>query len=72
MDVVTDLPGVRDNDVLLDVCNDRLVISAASDTQKFHKETPLPTGTRKETMTRRMNNGVLVVRFRRFLDRQTA
>ena len=72
IDVVTDLPGVRDSDVVLNVCNDRLVISAASDTQKLHKETRLPAGTHAETMTWRMNNGVLVARFRRLSREQTA
>lgn len=72
IDVVADLPGVRDNDVVLDVCNDRLVISAASDTQKFHKETNLPAGTHAETMTWAMKNGVLVARFRRLAREQTA
>jgi len=71
VDVVMDLPGVRDGDVMLNVCDNRLVISAASDTQKFHEETPLPAGTCAETMTRRINNGVLVVGFRRSLRRQT-
>ena len=72
IDVVADLPGVRDNDVVLDVCNDRLIISAASDTQKFHKETHLPAGTHAETMTWAMRNGVLVARFRRPEREQTA
>lgn len=72
VDVVTDLPGVKDNDVMLNVCNDRLVISAASDAKRFHEETALPTGTCTRTMTSRMNNGVLLVRFRRLLPQQTA
>jgi len=71
VEVVTELPGVRDNDLVLNACDGRLIISAASDTQKFHEETNLPAGTRAETMTRRMNNSVLVVRFRRSPDRQT-
>ena len=65
VDVVADLPGVRDGDVLLNIFDNRLIISAASDTQQFNEETAIPTGARAETMTWRINNGVLVVRFRR-------
>ena len=70
--VVADLPGVRSYDVVLSVVNNRLVISAASDTERFHEETALPPETCTETMTSSMNNGVLVVRFRRLPRRQTA
>jgi len=62
---------VRDDDVLLKIFDNRLTISAASSTQKFHGETVLPTGTRAETMTWRINNGMLVVRFGRLSPRQT-
>ena len=72
VDVVAELPGVKDGDVILSVSDNRLVISAASDTERFHEETALPPGTRTETMTLSMNNGVLVVRFRRLPCRQTA
>ncbi|MCK4340976.1 MAG: Hsp20/alpha crystallin family protein [Phycisphaerae bacterium] len=71
--VVADLPGVKDNnDVMLSICDSRLVISAASNTERFNEEAILPPGTRTETMTSGMNNGVLVVRFRRHSRRKTA
>jgi hypothetical protein len=72
VDVVADLPGVRASDMVLRLGDNCLVISAASDTQRFHEETSLPAGTRTETMTASMNNGVLLVRFRRLPCRQTA
>ncbi len=70
--VVADLPGVMSYDVVLSVVNNRLVISAASDLEKFHEETALPPETCTETMTSSMTNGVLVVRFRRLPYRQIA
>jgi len=72
VDVVADLPGVRDDDVMLRVRDHRLLISAASDTERYHEETALPPGTCTERMTSSMNNGVLLVRFRRLAGRQTA
>jgi hypothetical protein len=72
VDVVGDLPGVRDSDVMLSIRNSRLAISAASDTERFYEEIALPPGTRTETMTASMNNGILRVRFRRHSCRQTA
>jgi hypothetical protein len=65
VDVVAELPGVREEDVLLGVRDGQLVISGASTTGKFHSEAPLPPGVDPDSLTSQLNNGILLVRLKR-------
>ena len=65
VDVVVELPGVREEDMLLDVRGGKLVISGASATGQFREEAPLPSGVDPESLTSQLNNGILLVRLGR-------
>jgi len=65
VDVVVELPGVRQEDVLLDVRDGELVISGASATGQFRNEVPLPPGVDPHSLTSQLNNGMLLVRLKR-------
>ena len=66
VDVIVELPGVREEDVLLAAGGPRtLVISAASDDGQYHEEVSLPADVDVGSATHRLNNGVLLVRLRR-------
>lgn len=65
VDVIADLPGIREEDILLTVAGERkLVISAASDSGKYREEVILPAGIELGSANHRLNNGVLHIRLR--------
>ncbi|NQT54196.1 Hsp20/alpha crystallin family protein [bacterium] len=65
VDVVVELPGVREEDILLDARDGQLVISGASTTGKFHSGAPLPPEVDPDSLTSQLNNGILLVRLKR-------
>ena len=65
VDVVIEVPGVAEEDILLDVCAGRLVISGASASGNFRKEIPLSIEVEPHGLTSRLNNGILLVRMER-------
>ena len=65
VDVVVELPGVSEEDILLDVRGEELVISGASPAGKFREEIPLPPDVDPDSLTSRVNNGILLVKLAR-------
>ena len=60
--VVAELPATREEDILLSVRGGKLAISGASATGKFREEVSLPAEVDPDSLTSRLNNGVLLVR----------
>ena len=66
VDVIVELPGVREEDILMAAEGARkLVVSAASDCGKYREEVALPADVDMASRSHRFNNGVLLVRLPR-------
>jgi len=65
VDVVVEVPGVGEEDLLCDMRSGKLVISGASVSGKFREEVPLPMRVDPQSLTSRVNNGILLVRLER-------
>jgi len=65
VDVVVELPGIREEDVLVAVRGGTLAISGASASDTFREEVLLPAGVDPDSLTVRLKNGVLLVRLQR-------
>ena len=65
VDIVVELPGIRQEDIRLGVDGGRLVISAASANRRFREQASLPVEVDPESLTSRVNNGVLLIRLQR-------
>jgi HSP20 family molecular chaperone IbpA len=61
INVVTELAGVREEDIVLKVAKDRLTLSAQGSEEVYHEEIVLPAEVRIDTMTRTCTNNVLAV-----------
>jgi HSP20 family molecular chaperone IbpA len=61
IDVVADLAGVREEDIVLSVARDRLTLSARGPEERYHEEVVLPAEVRVGTLTKTYTNNVLVV-----------
>jgi len=59
------MPGVKQEDIKLDLKEDILDISAQSGDRKYHKEILLPTKVQAETMTSFYNNGILEIKVKK-------
>ena len=63
--VVAELPGIREEDLELELRDDILVIEAETGEKKYRKEVLLPAAFTAEVMSRACSNGVLQVRFQK-------
>jgi len=63
--VYAEMPGVKQEDIKLDLKEDILDISAQSGDRKYHKEILLPTKVQAETMTSFYNNGILEIKVKK-------
>jgi HSP20 family molecular chaperone IbpA len=61
IDVVADLAGVREEDIVLSVTRDRLTLSAQGPEERYHEEVVLPAEVRVDTLTKTYTNNVLAV-----------
>jgi len=61
IDVVADLAGVREEDIVLSVTRDRLTLSARGPEERYHEEVVLPAEVRVDTLTKTYTNNVLAV-----------
>ena len=69
LDVVVEVPGISEEDLLCGMRSGSLVVSGASVSGKFHEEIPLPTEVDPDSLTTRFNNGILLMRLERSGDR---
>jgi HSP20 family protein len=60
--IYAEMPGVREEDIKLDLKGDILEISAQTEDRKYHKEILLPAKVRPETLTSVYKNGILEVK----------
>jgi len=61
IDVVAELAGVREEDIVLKVAKDRLTLSAQGPEEKYHQEIVLPAEVRVDSFTSTYTNNVLAV-----------
>jgi len=64
--VYTEIPGVNEEDIKLDLKGDILDILAKSGDRKYHKEILLPVKVKSETLISSYKNGILEVKIRKF------
>lgn len=60
--IIAEMPGIEESDLIIELNEDILDISATRNTRKYHKELLLPLKVEKENMKIKYNNGVLEVR----------
>jgi HSP20 family protein len=63
--IVAELPGVKEDEIKLDVEGNILTISADTPTGKYHKEVPLPNPVKTDFIETAYNNGVLEVKLKK-------
>jgi len=63
--VIAEIPGVSEEDIILDLKGDILEISAVGNNRKYHKEVLLPVEVKKETLSHTYKNGILEVRIKK-------
>ena len=63
--VIAEMPGIREEDIKLDLKGDILDILAHSGDKKFHKEVLLPAKGKIENLTSIYKNGILEVRIKK-------
>jgi HSP20 family protein len=63
--VVVEVPGVRDEDVKLEIHDDLLLLSAERGANRYRKEVLLPASFLPAQMTHTCHNGVLEIRLRK-------
>lgn len=61
IDVVADLVGIREEDIVLSVDGDRLILSAHGPEERYQEEIVLPAEVRVDTVTKTYTNNVLAV-----------
>ena len=61
--VIAELPGVVENEVIVEVSGDILTISAEGKLRKYHKEILLPSNVKPKAMTKSFKNGILEITF---------
>jgi len=59
--ICAEMPGVRQEDIQLDLKDDILDLQAENGSRKYHKEILLPAPVRPDTMAFRYNNGILEI-----------
>ena len=64
--VYTEIPGVNEEDIKLNLKGDILDILAKSGDRKYHKEILLPVKVKSETLISSYKNGILEVKIRKF------
>ena len=65
INIYVEIPGVKEEDIKLDLREDILDISAQSGERKYHKEVLLPGKVRAETMNSTYKNGILEVKIKK-------
>jgi HSP20 family protein len=63
--IYSEMPGVNEEDIKLDLKGDILDILAQSGDRKYHKEVLLPAKVKTETLTSSYKNGVLEVKIKK-------
>lgn len=63
--VISEIPGVSEDGISVDLKGDILEISAAGKNRKYRKEVLLPVQVRKETLSYAYKNGILEVRVKK-------
>jgi HSP20 family protein len=66
--IYAEIPGVKEEDIKLDLREDILDISAQSGDRKYHKEVLLPGKVKAETMNSTYKNGILEVRMAKMIN----
>jgi HSP20 family protein len=63
--IYAEIPGVKEEDIKLDLREDILDISAQSGERKYHKEVLLPGKVKAETMNSTYKNGILEIKIKK-------
>ena len=61
--VIAELPGVKEEEVKVELSGDILTISAEGKPRKYHKEILLPSKVKPKAMARSFKNGILEITF---------
>ena len=65
MVIISEMPGIEEADIVVDLKGDILDISAERNNRKYHKELLLPAKMKKENMLKKYNNGILEIRIKK-------
>jgi len=68
VDVVMELLGVQEEDILLKIGKDKLTISANTLNKKYHEEISLPAEVNTQEFTKKYNNNILEVRLEKLTN----
>ncbi|MEN4007038.1 MAG: Hsp20/alpha crystallin family protein [Methanobacterium sp.] len=63
--IIAELPGVEENDINLDLEENKLTISADRPDRKYYKEISLPVPVQADSLKSKYKNGILEVKLRR-------
>lgn len=66
--VMAELPGVKENEINLDIKDNTLTISIDTPERKYYKEVKLPTSVEKDSVESKYRNGVLEIKLRKTED----
>jgi HSP20 family protein len=63
--IIAEMPGIEEADLVIDLKDDMLDISAERNSRKYHKELLLPAKMDKEKMVVKYNNGILEIKIKK-------
>jgi len=63
--VIAEMPGMAENEIVVDLKEDMLEISAVNELRKYHKEILLPVKGNAEELSLSYNNGILEIRIKK-------
>jgi HSP20 family molecular chaperone IbpA len=70
IDIVMELPGVQEEDIVLEIGKDELTVTANTLDKRYDEKISLPAEVNTEEFTRRYNNNILEVRLQKTEDRK--
>ncbi|MEI7663059.1 MAG: Hsp20/alpha crystallin family protein [Bacteroidota bacterium] len=63
--VIAEMPGIEEHDIIIDLKEDILEISAATKTRTYRKELLLPVKVTKQNLRHKFTNGILEIRIKK-------
>jgi len=63
--IIAEMPGIEQNDIIIDLKEDMLEFSANNNNRKYRKELLLPVKVSKENLHHKFTNGILEIRIKK-------
>jgi len=63
--IISEMPGIEQDDIVIDLKEDMLEFSASNKSRKYRKELLLPVKVSKENLHRKFTNGILEIRIKK-------